>query len=236
MTSRTAGRPELGSCMSLVESETPRAELLKSMKRTKGVRFNASKRLEKSEKTKTSVIAYASASVIVITILPEFFAVPQFVTGLVALSTVAMSVVILAATLIQNSEAGMVKSDQFHRCALEVNALRRGLLANEAASPEEIAKVANQYNEIMQRYGLNHDPVDYEQYRLEHLDEFPELASKISKNTNIPENSSDKTVGATIRVIMGVTVAVVVASLIAGLESALPDLIAVWTKIVGGPD
>lgn len=204
------------------------------MKRTKGVRFNASKRLEKSEKTKTSVIAYASASVIVITIVPAFFDVSTFVSGFVALSTVAMSVVILAATLIQNSEAGMVKSDQFHRCALEVNALRRSLLANEAARPEDVALVAAQYNDIMQRYGLNHDPVDYEQYRLEHLDEFPELAAKQPDSTNIPENSSDRTVDWTIRLIMGVTAAVVGASLVTGVQSALPEVLNFWKSLLGG--
>lgn len=204
--------------MALVDPETPRDELLKSMKRTKGVRFNASKRLEKSEKTRTSVIAYASASVIVLTILPAFFRLPAFVTGLLALATVGMSVVILAATLIQNSDAAMVKSDQFHRCALEVNALRRRLLTDTSAATEELATYAAQYNDIMQKYGLNHDPVDYEQYRQEHLDEFPELAAQIGPNPEIPENSSDKVVEKVLRGIMATTGIAVAAALVAGLE------------------
>lgn len=219
--------------MSLESAETPRDELLKSMKRTKGVRFNASKRLEKSEKTKTAVIAYASASVIVITILPAFFPVPTFVSGLVAVSTVGMSIVILAATLIQNSDAGLVKSDQFHRCALEVNALRRGLLTNESASAEEVARYANQYNDIMQRYGLNHDPVDYELYRREHLDEFPEMAFQRSGKKAVPENDTDRAVDKTVQSIKLVTAAVVVATLVAAITEAMPALLYYWDRLLG---
>ena len=219
--------------MALVDPETPRDELLKSMKRTKGVRFNASKRLEKSEKTKTSVIAYASVSVIVLTILPAFFPLPAFVTGFLALATVGMSVVILAATLIQNSDAAMVKSDQFHRCALEVNALRRRLLTNASPNAEELAAHAAQYNDIMQRYGLNHDPVDYEQYRQEHLDEFPELAAQIGPNPEIPENSSDQTVENVLRWIMVTTGIAVTAALVAGLEAGFGTFLEFWRSLFG---
>lgn len=218
--------------MALVDPETPRDELLKSTKRTKGVRFNASKRLEKSEKTKTSVIAYASASVIVLTILPAFFSLPSFVTSFLALATVGMSVVILAATLIQNSDAGMVKSDQFHRCALEVNALRRRILTDEGADSEQLAIYATQYNEIMQRFGLNHDPVDYEQYRQEHLDEFPELAAQIGPNPEIPENSSDRVIEKVLRGIMFTTSVAVIAALFAGLEGGFSAFVEFWRNLI----
>lgn len=213
--------------MTTTSPEAPRDDLLKSMKRTKGVRFNASKRLEKSEKTKTAVIAYASASVIVLTILPAFFVLPTFITGMLALATVGMSVVILAATLIQNSDAGMVKSDQFHRCALEVNALRRSLLTSDPTDATEVARCASQYNEIMQRYGLNHDPVDYEQYQREHPDEFPEAAGQ----KGVPENSSDRATETASKVIVAITGVAVAASIAAGLDTVLPEIVEFWRRL-----
>lgn len=161
-------------------SESAREKLLKDMKRTKGVRFNASKRIEENERKTTRNTAYASVAVIVVTLLPVFFPMGQVLENAVALTTVALSIFILASSLLQSAHAGQVKADQFQRCALEVNSLRREL----SAAPEDVdlGAYSGRYDEILRRYNINHDQVDYDQYRLEHPDEFPTLAPEETKN------------------------------------------------------
>jgi hypothetical protein len=157
-------------------NETARDKLFKDMKRTKGVRFNASKRLEEGERKTTRNTAYASVAVVVITLLPVFFPMSQILENSIALLTVALSIFILASSLLQSSNSGQVKADQFQRCALEVNSLRREL--SGAPETAEVSSFAARYDEILRRYNINHDQVDYDQYRLEHPDEFPELAAE----------------------------------------------------------
>nr|WP_200985060.1 SLATT domain-containing protein [Rhizobium rhizogenes]QCL09292.1 hypothetical protein pC5.7b_425 [Rhizobium rhizogenes] len=160
--------------------EGPREKLLKDMKRTKGVRFNASKRIEESEMKTTRNTAYASVAVVVVTLLPVFFPMGQLLENAIALTTVALSIFILASSLLQSAHAGQVKADQFQRCALEVNSLRREL--SSAPETADLAGYTARYDEILRRYNINHDRVDYDRYRLEHPDEFPSLAPEDTKS------------------------------------------------------
>lgn len=152
-----------------------RNKLLRDMKRTKGVRFNASRRLEAYERSVSRNNAYASAAVIVITLLPSFFSLSGFWIAVIALMTVGLSIFILAFTLLHSANNSALKADQFHRCALEVNALRRELLADLEA---DVARFAKLYDDILGRYNINHEDVDYDKYRLEHPEEFPEVATE----------------------------------------------------------
>ncbi len=163
------------------ESTFSRKSLLKDMKRTKGVRFNAAKRLEKNERRATRNIAYASALVVIITLLPAFFPMPAIFEAFIDLSTVGLSIFILASSLLHSSNSGLVKAEQFQRCALEVNSLRRELTSiNE--SELDLLSFSKRYDEILGRYSVNHDSVDYDQYRLEHPDEFPDLKQEEVKS------------------------------------------------------
>lgn len=150
-----------------------RDQLLKEMKRTKGARFNASKRLEERDRKRTAITAYASAAVIVLTLLPVFFPVPSLLASALNLTTVAFSLVILASSLLQSSSADPVKADQFQRCALEINSLRRDLRSTDQLTTPVLRDYSTRFDDILRRYNLNHDEVDYEKFRLEHADEFP---------------------------------------------------------------
>lgn len=154
-----------------------REKLLKDMKRTKGVRFNAAKRLERSERRSTRNIAYASSLVVVITLMPKFIDMAAYFESFIALVTVGLSIFILSSSLLHSSNSGMVKADQFQRCALEVNSLRRELLAKEEEDLD-LPDFARRYDEILGRYNINHETVDYDQYRLAHPDEFPDLKNE----------------------------------------------------------
>jgi hypothetical protein len=157
------------------EQEDPRKKLLSVMTRTKGVRFNASSRLYDYERRVNRNNAYASVAVIFFTLLPAFFSLPSFWTAVIALMTVGLSIFILVFTLLHSASNSALKADQFRRCALDVNALRRELMANTEA---DISRFVSQYDEILVRYNLNHEDVDYYKYCLEHPEEFSEAATE----------------------------------------------------------
>lgn len=156
--------------------EDARATLLKEMKRTKGARFNASKRLEDRAAKRTANTAYASAAVVVLTLLPVFFPVPSVVASAINLTTIAFSIFILASSLLQSAHADPVKADQFQRCALEINSLRRDFRSLENVDVNVLRDYSSRFDDILRRYNINHDEVDYEKYRLQHPDEFPQMA------------------------------------------------------------
>ncbi|KAB0682116.1 SLATT domain-containing protein [Aureimonas leprariae] len=152
------------------------------MKRTKGARFNASKRLETRDRKRTATTAYASAAVIILTLIPAFLPSPPFIVGAINLTTVAFSLLILASSLLQTSSADPVKADQFQRCALEINSLRRELRGLVDFDEGTVARYSARYDDILRSYNINHDDVDNEKYRLEHPDEFPAFTAEEDKS------------------------------------------------------
>ncbi|ACI55704.1 hypothetical protein Rleg2_2430 [Rhizobium leguminosarum bv. trifolii WSM2304] len=195
--------------------DTARDKLLKDMKRTKGVRFNAAKRIEETDRKRTSNTAYASAAVVVLTLLPVFFPMPQWMENTVALTTIAFSIFILASSLLQSSHAGPVKADQFQRCALEVNSLRRELLS-QPVEATNVATFSTRYDEILRRYNINHDAVDYDRYRLEHPDEFPSVAPEETESARKAVKGTDKLLDKLSAAIAAITF------VLAGLAAASP--------------
>lgn len=160
------------------DPEGERVSLLYEMKVTKGSRFNAAERLRRRDRRSTTIVSFASAYVIVLTIIPIIFHVPDFIGSLITVAIVVFSIVILTFSLIQYSNGDPVKAEQHHRCAMEINALRRRLRSLPAVDFETLASYADRYDEILQRYSVNHEVVDYETYKIEHPEEFPNIKNK----------------------------------------------------------
>lgn len=216
-----------------VQPESPRNKLLKDMKRTKGVRFNASKRMEITENKATRNTAYASVAVVVITLLPVFFSMSKFFESSIALLTIALSIFILASSLLRSSQSGLLKAEQFQQCALEVNSLRRELDSSPANA--KLSDFSLKYDDILKRYSINHDQSDYDQYRLEHPDEFPEFSSeelKVARSNLKHVNRYTNTIGT---VIGGIAVAMTAATILSAPEfidwlRAISDYFAIVAK------
>src|SRR6185437_2594477 len=153
----------------------PAERLIKAMKETAGSRFIAAQRLEEHDKRLTRLTAFTSAYIIALTILPYFEKMPAHVTDLYNLITVAFSVVILVASLLQYSSGDVVNAEQHHRSALEINELRRLLLAEFNLAPQTIIDFTNKYNAVLQKYSINHDELDYQKYQLARAQEYPWL-------------------------------------------------------------
>ena len=152
-------------------SDKNKADLLEEMKSTCGARFNASKRLECRDKKAISISAIASVGVIIFTIISSSFHIGETISGLMNVTTIILSIIILVSSLLQYSNNDPVKAERHHRCALEINALRRELRASEPCSSNLLLEFGRRYDGILQRYNLNHDDVDYAKYKMDHLDD-----------------------------------------------------------------
>jgi hypothetical protein len=146
--------------------------LVKALKETAGSRFIAAKRLEEHDKRLTRLTAFTSAYIIALTILPYFVKLPAHVVDVSNLITVAFAVVILVASLLQYSSGDVVNSEQHHRSALEINEIRRLLLAEQTMTQEVLVDFTNRYNAVLQKYSINHDDLDYRRFQLERPNEY----------------------------------------------------------------
>jgi hypothetical protein len=171
------------------DPEKERLSLLFEMKVTKGSRFNAAERLRRRDRTSTMIVSFASAYVIVLTIIPVIFHIPEFVASIITLAIIVFSIVILTYSLIQYSSSDPVKAEQHHRCAIEINALRRELRVQPVVTFESLTHYAKEYDELLQRYSINHEPVDYETYKIEHPDEYPAPVDKEAMERDVKKEN-----------------------------------------------
>ena len=153
---------------------TAREKLLKALRTTAAASFNASKRLELHDKKLTRLTAFASAYVIILTILPYFVKSSVEVTDLYNFMTVVFSIVILISSLLQYSSNNIVNSEQHHRSGLEMNELYRLLLLEgESHDKETLSNFTTRYSAILQKYSINHDQIDYRKVLLERPEDNP---------------------------------------------------------------
>ena len=146
------------------------------LKVTAGCRFIAAKRLANHDKKLTRVTALASSYVIGLTILPYFMKLSMQIADLYNLVTVGLSIVILVSSLLQYSNGDVVNAEQHHRSALEINELRRLLMLKaETAKEKELEDFTDRYNPVLQKYSINHDDIDFQQYKLERPEMYPWL-------------------------------------------------------------
>lgn len=203
---------------------------MQEIKVTKGCRFNAAKRLEASERRRTSLIAFVSVCVIVVSLLPTFLATPEWLSGVITLLTVAFSVAILALSLMRTSNADAVKGEQLQRCAAELNSLRRLIRSDPGLDEVKLADYSKQYDSILQRFNINHDDVDFEKYKLEHPKEYPDTAKQDTAEMKKEVSREARQSYIVALTIAGSTLAAALAAL---LETILPEIDG-WLRVIKG--
>ena len=150
------------------------ARLSRNLKQTAGSRFIAAKRLEARDRALTRMAAFASAYVIILTILPYFIEIPKRDTDLINLFTVALALIVLVASLYQYSNGDIVNAEQHHRSGLELNEIRRDLELRDAnITAPELAEFTQRYNLVLQKYSINHDNIDYLKLQLDRPEDYP---------------------------------------------------------------
>ncbi len=210
-----------------------RDDLLSEMKVTKSCRFNASKRLERRDKRMITITAFASVYVILLTILPLFFHVGEALSNTVTATIILFSLVILASSLLQYSNNDPVRAEQHHRCGLEVNALRRAFRAVDNCSMAVIAEYSRRYDEIIQKYGLNHDDIDFDKYKIEHPLEYPAAATAAGEKKDAAKRVSREQQWAELAVafMSSLSAAIALAGLAASSKHAEHIAAYVWSKL-----
>lgn len=67
-----------------------------------------------------------------------------------------------------------VKAELFHRSALEIQELKRELqFTAQRMDEEKFNAISKRYNEILKRYSLNHEDVDFYRQQLEYPTDYP---------------------------------------------------------------
>ena len=195
MKKKASGGPRLENSTPSAEKRTPLEDLLWGMGNTARSRFAASKRLESLDRRLTQLTAITSSYLIVLTVLPYFLHLKTQVEDHINLISVALTIVILASSLLQYSSASAVKSEQFHRSALEINELKKSLqVLGGAITHKDLSHSRFQYSSILQKYSINHDPMDFQAVQLERPQDFPWLSKgelkairrKIAFSTGLP--------------------------------------------------
>lgn len=149
------------------------AELRRRMGVTSGSRFNAARRLSAVDRSFNLVLSLVSVAIIALTVVPYIYEISDGSNRLIALFTIAASVALLVLTNLNTGNQNMVLSEQLHRCALEVNEVSRELDAALAGNDDSgTSRCAKNYSEILQKYSVNHEKIDYIEHKLHRRDEF----------------------------------------------------------------
>lgn len=149
-------------------------DMLRSLKATAGSRFNASKRLSHVDRRLTALTAFTSAFIIALTIFPKFVEVSHAGQSWLEMTTIAFSILLLASSVLQYASNHAVKAELFHRSALEIQELKRELqFAAHRMDEEKFNSISKRYNDILQRYSLNHEDVDFYRQQLEYPSDYP---------------------------------------------------------------
>jgi SMODS and SLOG-associating 2TM effector domain family 5 len=159
-------------------SSDPLDKLLAAMKTTAGSRFNPAQYLENNDRNLTWVTAITSVYIIAITVVPSFWKLPIGVTENLNLVTMVFSIIILVSVLLHNSRRDAVNAEQHHRSALEISELRRELLTHGSDLESEVfISFSSRYGAILQKYSINHSPLDYHNFMADRPDQFPWMGS-----------------------------------------------------------
>ena len=153
-----------------------------SMRSTAASRFNAAKRLYRIDVRLTALTAFTSALIILLSVAPYIWPVSDAGDRLTASLTIALSLTMLASSLLQFASNHAVQAELHHRSALQIQDLRRKLKVDALSgnvSSVEFKNYCTEYAEILERYALNHDDVDFDRYRIENSDRYHLTAADI---------------------------------------------------------
>jgi hypothetical protein len=163
----------------------PLDQLNKSLCYTARSRFNAAKRLEKRDRSIGWVVSMASAYTIIVAVLPYLVKLPPNAADLLNLVVIAFSIVTLVSSLLVASRRDSVNAEQHHRSGLELNEVRRKLTTeryeaatnNKSISKAKRLEFQKMYDDVLQKYSVNHEEIDFKRQQLEWSHELSWLTS-----------------------------------------------------------
>ncbi|MCP4989549.1 MAG: SLATT domain-containing protein [Colwellia sp.] len=148
--------------------------------RTKGARFNAYRRLEKKNSALTFITAFSSIHLLAIAILQLSNLVPLSAdqSKLLNFISITISIIILAYSLFEGGKEHGLKSERHHLCGIELDRCYSKLQFIDDSDTTGIIALAEEYNEVTEKYLLNHNTIDDDFFKLTCADDFPAMAGK----------------------------------------------------------
>ncbi len=153
-------------------------ELCSRIWKTKGARFNKSRRYKNNNKLSSASIAILTLCVFAIT-LAEYmglFAVGDHGSKVAIFTSMVLSIFILILSLLESCRSYEVKAERLYNCANDLtvlyNRLRQIVKSSDPDKDASVANINDEYDNILQKYPENHDPKDYQLLQAEHYKEF----------------------------------------------------------------
>jgi hypothetical protein len=161
------------------DNTTNKTNLNNRIWRTKGARFNAYRRLEKKNSALTFITSFSSIHLLAIAILQLSSLVPLSAdqSKLLNFISITISIIILAYSLFEGGKEHGLKSERHHLCGIELDRCYSRLQHITDGSTSELIKLANEYNDVTEKYLLNHDSVDDEFFQLQNPNDFENMKS-----------------------------------------------------------
>lgn len=137
---------------------------------TKGARFAAARRCESMDSSGLWATTILSAYLIIVGLIP-YIPHPMFKgvsPELLGFGTTALSIILMAVTLLISVRQYPLQAKSFHECSLEIGVLYDRLrqakeIANEDEKRAQIASVTRDYEKILPNYA-NHLPIDRDMF------------------------------------------------------------------------
>lgn len=158
---------------------------------TKGARFEADKRLTTISKMSNISFSIMSAYLIIAGLIAVYNLENNNASlNLINYYVTALSILQLVLAQFENSQDHKLKAKNFHDCGLELsilyNRLRTFKTLNSTASEYETVnfckKLSDDYQTILGKYE-NHLPLDYDNFKINHLEYFTEIKEDYIKKT-----------------------------------------------------
>ncbi|GEP40895.1 hypothetical protein BGE01nite_01860 [Brevifollis gellanilyticus] len=138
---------------------------------TKGARFAAARRCEDLDAAGLWATTILSAYLIIVGLIP-YIPHPIFKDisqDLLSFGTAALSIILMAVTLLISMRQYPLQARAFHECSLKIGVLYDRLrqakeIENEEAKRAQIAAVTRDYEELLPKYA-NHQPIDLDMFK-----------------------------------------------------------------------
>lgn len=152
---------------------TPVEALDMQVWKTKGARFNASRRLILNHYWSAAAVAFLSVYSVVAGVVLLAGSNLQFNPTGVSIALIGVSIGILTLSLLESARSYQLRADRHHRCGMELNELYSEVrYASVRGDDSVVPELTRKYHGILQKYEDNHAPADYEMFLAQHSDNF----------------------------------------------------------------
>lgn len=193
----------------------PLDKLLWDLKVTAGCRFNAAARLGRRDKRSNVLVSVYSALLICVSIATFALPLGSATIRYASFAGIVASILLLVMSMRNFAHQFAVDAEQMHRCALEINELRRVVASLPREQAErDLPEYVRTYNLILQKWSINHSEEDFLRYKYKHKWEFQDIrdvADKDLPNRRFQEYSDVSVGGIVLLTALGVMAAAFVA-------------------------